>query len=123
MGVTPLQTKEERSFPSHKWSDQKFGMFLGSFVNGQKDVQDQYQWRGEEYLTLSVGEVKLDQSMTKSQVGQGYCEAYHDVFGVFWNDEVKVGQPQWIKWTESKNWLTQEPEKQTNTQGLTPTQV
>ena len=58
-------------------------MFPGLFVDGQKDVLDQYQWRGEEYISLSVREVKLDQSMTKSRTGQGQCEAYHDVFGAF----------------------------------------
>ena len=43
---------------------------------------------------MSIEGVKFDQSMTKSQAGQGHCEAYHGVFGVFWNDEVKAGQPQ-----------------------------
>ena len=58
-------------------------MFSGSFIDGQKDIPDQYQWRGEEYLSLSIEGVNFDQHMTKSQVGQGLCEAYHGIFESF----------------------------------------
>ena len=43
---------------------------------------------------MSVREVKFDQRMTKSQVGQALLKAYHDGVEAFENDEVKVGHPQ-----------------------------
>lgn len=101
-------------------------MFLGSFIDKQKDVPDQYQWRGEEYLSWSSEGVSSDQQMTKRQVDQVLRESYHDVLGAFLSDEVMVGQLQWIEWKVLKVNIncgpTQELKKQTNTLKLVPTQ-
>ena len=77
--------------PTTRWEDElsllesskRCGMFLGSIVSGKNDVLDWYQWRGEEYLSLSVKGVNSDQQMTKTQVGQGLHESYHNVFEAF----------------------------------------
>ena len=58
-------------------------MFMGSFVDEQKGVPDQYQWRGEKYLSLSDEGVNSGQQMTKSKMGQVLHAADHDVFEAF----------------------------------------
>ena len=58
-------------------------MFLGSFVDGQRDIPDQSECRGDEYLALRIVGVNSNQQMTKSPVGQGLHEAYHDVLEAF----------------------------------------
>ena len=68
-------------------------MFLGSFINGQKEILDQYQWRGEEYLSLSIIGLNSDQQMTKRKVDQVLREVDHNIPEFFESDEVRVGQP------------------------------
>ena len=71
-------------------------VFPGSFVVEQKDVPNQYDWRGEEYLSDNGEGRDSDQRVAKGQVDQVLRKACHEFLEVFGIDEVIMGQPQWM---------------------------
>ena len=91
MEVTHLWQGEKWSFPCQKWQEEMVLMFLGSFVDGQKDIPSQYEWRGEEYLSWNDEGGDFDQQVAKSQVDQVLRKAFHKFLEAFESDEVMVG--------------------------------